>query len=193
MNNTLTVLLSGLLLCGCCSQKQAISSIRANDVIYVLDTDGRLWRERGIGTERDLIDQNVKAFFVNHDRNIEVLGMDGNLWRERGTWRERDLIAYNVHDVQHVKPNPDYVLKHGDLRRKAARDSWELIDATAQAFQAKDRRFVYVLGDDGKLWCERGTWQDRSRMDKNVKSFQVIFNSTGLTPHGSPPPPHLGL
>ena len=152
----------------------SIASARAGDDIYVLATDGKLWREHDGTKERELIDENVKSFFVKAEKDIEVLSTDGKLWREHGTRKNRELITTNVKE-SHVEPNPDYRLENGELRRKKAND-WEPVDKSVQAFQAKDDTLLYVLGADEKLWKMRGNWHTRLLIDEHVAAFQIVFH-----------------
>jgi len=65
--------------------------------VYVLGTDGNLWRERGSMNDRDLVDGSVRGFQAFDSRIVYVLGTDQNLWRERGSMNDRDLVDRSVH------------------------------------------------------------------------------------------------
>jgi hypothetical protein len=52
------------------------------------------------------------------------------------------------------------------------------VDGSVRAFRARDAHTVYVLGSDGNLWCEFGTWdnaeQPRIQVDGSVSAFQAL-------------------
>src|ERR1700727_36607 len=50
--------------------------------VYVLATNGNLWREVGSSASRTLVDSNVAAFEPIDASNVFVLGTSGSLWRE---------------------------------------------------------------------------------------------------------------
>jgi hypothetical protein len=119
--------------------------------VYVLGTDGDLWRELGTWNNarqpRDHVDGSVQVFQPLNADIAYVLGADGKLWRECGAWDNAQQPRQNV-------------------------------DGQVRAFQALDASMVYVLGNDGKLWREFGTWnnamQPRIQVDGSVRSFQAL-------------------
>jgi hypothetical protein len=131
----------------------SVRAFRALDAhtVYVLGTDGNLWREFEVWNNalepRERVDGNVRAFQALDATIAYVLGSDGKLWREFGAWDNAQQPRHNV-------------------------------DANVRAFQAVDASLVYVLGSDGKLWREFGVWnnaqQPRQNVDANVRAFQAL-------------------
>ena len=105
-------------------------------VVYVLGSDGKLWREFGTydnsSRPRVMVDANVQGFQAIDDTLVYVLGSDGKLWREFGTYDNSS------------RPRV-------------------MVDANVKGFQAIDDTLVYVLGSDGKLWRAFGTYDNSSR------------------------------
>ena len=161
-------------------------------VVYVLGSDGKLWREFGTydnsSRPRVMVDANVKGFQAIDDTLVYVLGSDGKLWREFGTYdnssRPRVMVDANVKGFQAIDDTLVYVLgSDGKLWREfGTYDNSSrprvMVDANVKGFQAIDDTLVYVLGSDGKLWREFGTYDNSSRprvmVDANVQGFQAI-------------------
>jgi len=161
-------------------------------LVYVLGTDGKLWREfdswNNALQPRQNVDNNVNAFQALDAYIVFVLGTDGTLWRDFGVWnntrRPRNYVDGNVQAFQALDINIAYVLgTDGKLWREFG--SWDnaqqprqYVDGHVRAFQAIDSSTAYVLGDNGNLWREFGTWnnslQPRIRVDGNVGAFQAL-------------------
>jgi hypothetical protein len=161
-------------------------------IVYVLGTDGKLWREFETWDNalkpRKNVDNNVTAFQALDANIVFVLGTDGTLWRVFGTWnntrRSRNYVDGSVQAFQALDINITYVLgSDGKLWREFG--AWDntqqprqYVDAHVRAFQAIDPSITYVLGDNGNLWREFGTWnnilQPRVRVDGNVQAFQAL-------------------
>jgi hypothetical protein len=161
-------------------------------LVYVLGTDGKLWREfdawNNVLQPRQNVDNNVNAFQPLDAHIVFVLEADGTLWRDFGVWnntrRPRNYIDGNVEAFQALDINIAYVLgTDGKLWREFG--SWDntqqprqYVDGHVRAFQAIDSNTTYVLGDNSNLWREFGTWnnvlQPRIRVDGNVRAFQAL-------------------
>jgi hypothetical protein len=176
----------------------AVRSFWALDAstVYVLGTDGKLWREFDTWNNalkpRVSVDRNVNAFQALDVTTVFVLGTDSTLWREFGTWnntrRPRNFVDGNVQAFKALDINIVYVLgTDGKLWREfGAWDSTQQprqnVDGHVRAFQPLDASIVYVLGNDGKLWREFGAWsnvlQPRQNVDGSVAAFQALDATT---------------
>jgi hypothetical protein len=176
----------------------SVRTFRALDAstVYVLGTDGNLWREFDTWNNalkpRNQVDRNVSAFQALDASTVFVLGTDGSLWREFSTWnntrRPRNYVDGSVQAFQALDINIAYVLgTDGKLWREYG--AWDNsqqprqnVDGSVRAFQALDASMVYVLGNDGKLWRESGTWsnvlQPRQNVDASVSAFQALDANT---------------
>jgi hypothetical protein len=161
-------------------------------LVYVLGTDGKLWREfetwNNVLQPRQNVDNNVNSFQALDAQIVYVLETDGTLWRDFSVWnntrRPRNYVDGNVQSFQALDINIAYVLgTDGKLWREFG--SWDNtqqprqhVDGHVRAFQAIDSSITYVLGDNGNLWREFGTWnnvlQPRIRVDGNVRAFQAL-------------------
>jgi hypothetical protein len=164
--------------------------------VYVLGTDGKLWREFGTWNNaaepRVEIDQSVTAFRPLNADTIFVLRNDGALWRESGAWtlsrQSRTKVDGNVRGFKALDDVLVYVLgKDGALWREYETGNnpeqpRRNVDRNVAAFQALNAEIVYVLGSDRKLWREFDTWnnaeQGRQNIDGNVSAFQAIDAET---------------
>jgi hypothetical protein len=174
---------------------RAFRALDANTV-YVLGTDGNLWREFDTWNNplkpRNQVDRNVNTFQALDANTVFVLGTDGSLWREFGTWnntrRPRNYVDGSVQAFQALDISIAYVLgTDGNLWREFG--AWDNsqqprqnVDGHVRAFQAIDASMAYVLGNDGKLWREFGTWnnvlQPRQNVDASVSAFQALDANT---------------
>jgi hypothetical protein len=108
--------LSLALICSAAAQ-EARGSFQALDdtVVYVLGSDGKLWREFGTydnsSWPRVMVDANVRGFQAIDDTLVYVLGSDGKLWREFGTYdnssRRRVMVDANVQGFQAIDDRRD--------------------------------------------------------------------------------------
>ncbi|MBV9038839.1 MAG: hypothetical protein JO182_30420, partial [Acidobacteriaceae bacterium] len=73
-----------------------LASAQSTDVLYVLGTDAKLWRETGSYQNRSLVDSNVVAFQALDATTVYVLGTNGYLWRETGNYQNRSLVDADV-------------------------------------------------------------------------------------------------
>jgi hypothetical protein len=172
----------------------SVRSFRGLDtsLVYVLGTDGKLWREFDTWNNalqpRQNVDNNVNAFQALDAYVVFVLESDGTLWRDFGVWnntrRPRNYVDGNVQAFQALDINIAYVLgSDGKLWREFgfwdnSQQPRQYVDGHVRAFQAIDSNTAYVLGDNGNLWREFGTWnnnlQPRIRVDGNVRAFQAL-------------------
>ncbi len=147
------------------------------NTVFVLGTDGRLWREQNLfvpsAPTRLEVDRGVSAFQPLGPDRAFVLGADGNLWFEQAPFGN---------------PPPPRVL----------------VDKSVFRFQALDANTVYILGADGNLWLAQGPFgnppPNRVLVDKTVAMFQAVSaNSVFIRgvdanlwlaqgPFGNPPP-----
>ena len=146
--------------------------------VFVLGTDGNLWRETGDLRNRILVDSNVKDFqplstqlcYVLHNDNTLSRAEDFSIAGFRGIQVDSNVQAFQGLDFTTV-----YVLgTDGNLWREIGtwtNRSW--VDSTVAHFQAIDATTVYVQGTDGKLWRETGNMHTREWVDDAVKSFQA--------------------
>src|SRR5260370_3928977 len=89
-----------------------ISSFGAIDgfLVYVLGTDGKLWREWGDWSNRVSVDDNVLWFWAIDSNFVYVQGGDNQLWRERDNKSNRDFVDDNVLAFQPIDETVVYVL-----------------------------------------------------------------------------------
>ncbi len=110
-----------------------VADFSAVDLVtaYILGTDGKLWRERGSASNRDLVDSSVESFVPMDTKEILVMGTDHKLWRELGNSAVRDLVDSNLF-VDSANPHVPYF-------------AWQANSSDPT---------VFVLGSDRKLWDE---------------------------------------
>src|ERR1700730_7455328 len=88
----------------------AFHALNNSNIVYVLGSDRKLWREFGNAGNPNpppqLVDKNVLAFQPVDSHIVYVLGSDGKLWREfDNAWnaqKPRQFIAKQVEDFQPV-------------------------------------------------------------------------------------------
>ncbi len=110
-----------------------VADFSAVDLVtaYILGTDGKLWRERGSASNRDLVDSSVESFVPMDTKEILVMGTDHKLWRELGNSAVRDLVDSNLF-VDSANPHVPYF-------------AW-------QPFASWPN--IFVMGSDRSLWDE---------------------------------------
>jgi hypothetical protein len=148
--------------------------------VYVLGSNGNLWREAGNASSRTLVDGNVAQFQALDSTTVYVLGTDGKLWREIGSSSNRSQVDGNVLRFQALDSTTVYVLgTDGKLWRETGSSSNRTqVDASVAEFQALNGTTVYVRGTDGKLWRETGSSSNRSLVDSSVEQFQALDSTT---------------
>jgi hypothetical protein len=132
------------------------------DLVYIAGTDKRLWRLHADGKGRDLVDEDVAAFQAIDSAVVFVLGTDGALWRETGDFHHRVKIGQPIAAFEYVADGDTaYVLTPNHiLWCQSGTDKPRQVDHDVAAFHAVDRKLVYVLATDARLWQELG---DRSQ------------------------------
>ncbi len=146
-----------------------------NNLLYVVATDGKLWRAT-IGTkDARLVDHDVAAFQVA-DGHLFVQGTNGKLWRANIDGGDRAEIDQAVASFQAINVGLIYVLgTDGTLRRELGDAGKRTeVDRAVTAFQAVDAGVVYVLAADQQLWREVDTAQSRTLVAKQTVAFQYI-------------------
>jgi hypothetical protein len=151
-----------------------------DSTVYVLGSNGTLWREHGNMNTRDWVDGNVLAFQAIDATNVDVLGSDGNLWHENGSANNRWLIDRNVLRFQDLGNGAEYVLDGDANLWRESGGGRALVDSNVRSFHARvgSPDIIYVLGSDGKLWREYGNFNTRNFVDANVLAFQDVWWST---------------
>jgi hypothetical protein len=157
---------------------QAIQRFQTTDgkVIYVVATDGRLWRSTTGTKDARVLDKSVVLFRVTRDGHVFVLGRDDALWREGEGASPRTLIEQRVADFQPLDNKVIYVRgTDGKLWRETGNaPNRTLVDKQVASFQAVDASVVYVLSSDGKLWRETGGMNTRALVAGAVKAFEYV-------------------
>jgi hypothetical protein len=151
------------------------------NIVYVLGTDGNLWRENGSSSDRTLVDGNVKDFQPIDGTTVYVLSNDTTLWREVGSTANRSAVDYGVTSFQALGDAYTVYALGGDgnlWREFGSYQSRQQVDGNVTAFQALDETTVYVQGSDAKLWRETVTMSNRTQVDANVTSFKAIDATT---------------
>jgi hypothetical protein len=145
--------------------------------VYVLKTDGTIWRELNDPQDRRQVDAHIAHFQAVNEGLIFVLDDRGRLWRERPKTAERDKITDNVMLFQAISYTDTFYLWLSN------RDLWhdedgsrghKWVDGNVWDFQAINDNVVYVLGTDLTLWREPGQMAGRGQVGQNVVEFQGI-------------------
>jgi len=145
------------------------------NLLYVLNSAGKLWRGTIDGKDAHLIDEKVDGFqFV--DGHLFVRGADGTLWRLKPDGSERSRIDQSVAAFQPIDARLIYVLgaDHTLWRETGDPGQRNEVDRTVKDFQAIDAHLVYVLGGDSRLWRETGSAQSRALVAKDIAAFQYF-------------------
>lgn len=161
--------------------KTRFQAIPGTNTVYVLGSDGNLWRETGSAGNRNLVDGHVAQFQAVDSTTVYVLGTDGNLWAENGNSSNRGLVDGNVASFQDINSQEIYVLgSDGKLWRENGNSaSRTFVDGNVVQFQGlMDSMYVFVLGTDGHLWREYYDHNTRFLVDGNVRQFQAIDQTT---------------
>ena len=125
----------------------------SDGVVYVLGSDGKLWRERcdmSTAANRSQCD----AVPGEKDRLVYVLGTDHRLWREQGDMHSRSVVDGNVAQFRAMNDGVVYVLgSDGKLwRERSDVHNRSEVDDSVARFQALNDGDVYVLGRDMTPW-----------------------------------------
>jgi hypothetical protein len=147
----------------------------AANLVYVLNSAGKLWRGTVDGKETHLVDEKVANFRLV-DAHLFIQGADGVLWRLKPDGTERNRIDQAVGAFQPVNAAVIYVLgtdhtlwrEIGDASKRAE------VDHTVKDFQAIDVNLVFVLGAEGQLWRENGDARSRTLVAKDIVGFQYF-------------------
>jgi hypothetical protein len=147
------------------------------NLIYVLNSAGKLWRGTVDGKEARLVDEKV-ANFRFAGAHLFIQGTDGVLWRLKPDGTERNRIDQTVAAFQPVNATVIYVLGTDHTLWREIGDAGKRteVDHTVKDFQAIDVNLVFVLGADGQLWRETGGAQSRTLVAKDVVAFQYFAN-----------------
>ena len=151
----------------------------SDGVVYVLGSDGKLWRERSDMSTRSEVEANVTQFQAMNDRLVYVLGTDHRLWREQGDMHSRSVVDGNVAQFRAMNDGVVYVLgSDGKLwRERSDVHNRSEVDDSVARFQALNDGDVYVLGRDMILWRESADMRDRSQVEGYVLQFQALNDS----------------
>jgi hypothetical protein len=157
-------------------------------LVYVLGSDGNLWREIGDMTDRTWVDGNVESYQPLDGTVIYVLGTDGNLWREVGSMATRTHVAGGVASFQvttDVHETVYFTDSAGTLWRQPAGSSPALLAYDVRGFQwtpelPLDSDGLYVLRGDGELWRGTGDYRTHGQIDANASSFRAVDGMTVL-------------
>jgi hypothetical protein len=146
-----------------------------NNLIYALDTAGRLWRGTVGENGGALLDQKVAAFQVA-DGHLFVQSCDGTLWRAKLDGGERTRVDGAVAAFQAINAGLIYVLGTDQRLWRESGDAGKRVevDRAAKDFQAIDASLVYVLALDQQLWRELGTMQSRTHVADRIAAFQYL-------------------
>jgi hypothetical protein len=153
---------------------QSFQATEAN-LVYVLNSAGKLWRGTVDGKDTHLIDDKVGSFrFV--DGHLFVGGRDGVLWRLKTDGSERTRIDQAVAAFQPLNADLIYVLStdHTLWRETGESGNRVEVDHTVKDFQAINVGLIYVLSADGQLWREAGSAQARTLVAGNIAAFQYF-------------------
>jgi hypothetical protein len=147
--------------------------------VYVLGSDGKLWRETGDLNNRSQVDANVGLFSALDATTVYVLGTDRKLWRETGDLNNRTLVDSNVAAFQALDTTTVYVIgTDGNLWRESGTSANRVwVDGNVDKVQALDATTVYVRSRDFSLWRETGDMRTRTWVDGNVYQFKALDTS----------------
>jgi hypothetical protein len=157
---------------------QNIAAFQVSDGhLFLLGTDGTLWRAKADGGEKGRVDGTVAAFHAVNAGLIYVMGTDRRLWRELGDAGKRTEVDRSVNDFQPVDGSVVYVLgADGQLWREAGNaQSRTFVASQVVAFQylPGGNDTTYVQTADGVLWRKKGSDQPE-RVDQAVAAFQAV-------------------
>jgi len=145
------------------------------NLVYVLNSAGKLWRATLEGKDARLVDERVAGFQLN-DGHLFIQGTDGALWRLKPDGSERSRIDQAVASFQPINAAVIYVLgiDHTLWREIGDASKRSEVDHTVKDFQAIDVNLVFVLGADGQLWRETGSAASRTMVAKDIVAFQYF-------------------
>jgi hypothetical protein len=157
---------------------QAITRFQTLDgkVMYIIATDGRLWRSTLGSNDARALDHGVAAFRLTRDGHLYELTSSGDLWRENADGSGRALVDQAVGDFAALDGRIVYVRgtdgrlwrETGDMHNRT------VVDGPAAAFQPVDGTVVFVLGTDHRLWRETGDLHNRKLVASAVAAFQYL-------------------
>jgi hypothetical protein len=145
-----------------------------NKVVYIVATDGRLWRST-LGTkDAHVLGQAVSGFRVTEDGALYELSSSGDLFREGTDGSHRTLVDQAVADFTPVEGGIIYVRgSDGKLWRETGnQNNRALVDRQVTAYQPAGNGVIYVLTNDQKLWREGGG--DRKLVASSIAGFQYF-------------------
>jgi hypothetical protein len=146
------------------------------NVVYVLDTDGSLWREPRLQRGPKPIDQNVAQFQVVDNNTAYALHTDGSLWSEYTDNRPYPPpfpVDDRVVQFQGINSNLVYVLEAGGKLWHVG-DALYLVDQNVLDFQVDTHGNVYVLYTDRNLYRKYTNGKRPDWVDGNVLAFQAL-------------------
>ena len=171
------------------------------NVVYVLGSNGNLWREVGSMASRTLVASNVRSFQVATDGtgSTSTTSMRAKLLWETQNGSAPALLAYQVQAFQYasVAPYPLavgggdgtwgpglYVLRPGNAlwRGSAVYENHFQIDSNVSSFKAITGLEYFEEGTNGQLWRVSGPTVNvpsaRALVDANVASFKPLTGQT---------------
>ena len=139
---------------------QSVSQFRVTEAgqLFVLATDGTLWRAEGDGSQATLLDHTVGDFQPIGDL-VYIAGTDKRLWRLHADGKGRDLVDENVAAFQAINATVVFVLgtdgalwrETGDFRNRVK------VGQPIAAFEyVADGDTAYVLTPGHILWRQNG-------------------------------------
>jgi hypothetical protein len=154
----------------------AVAKFQAVDkMLYVLATDGKLWRATISGRDGKVVETNVASFHALDATTFYAVDPNGKLRRGTGDVASRHWVDDEVSAFQPIDATSVYVLgrdaklwrETGDMHNRV------LVDTDVAAFQAIDAVTVFVRSKDGKVWRDKGTKADRTLIASNVIDFRA--------------------
>lgn len=154
----------------------AVARFQAVDnALYVLATDGKLWRKAIGSHDGAVILDSVASFRALDATTFYALDPLGKLSRVTGDTAARQHVDAGVATFQPLDHKSVFVLGQDARLWRVTGDSNDkaLVDSEVASFQAIDAATIYVRGKDGKLWRENGSSADRTWISSNVAEFRI--------------------
>lgn len=156
---------------------QSVSQFRVTEAgqLFVLATDGTLWRAEGDGSQATLLDHTVGDFQPVGDL-VYIAGTDKRLWRLHPDGKGRDLVDENVAAFHAINSTVVFVLgtdgalwrETGDFRNRVK------VGQPIAAFEyVADGDTAYVLTPGHILWRQNAKDTPR-QVDHDVAAFHPV-------------------
>jgi hypothetical protein len=144
------------------------------NVLYIVVTDRKLWRQTIGTTDGKAVASNVAAFQALADGRLYVQTDDGRLWLGGERASAEQPVAEGVAAFHVTATGSLYVLGRDRALWRNRGPARTLVDSEVTGFQAIDDTVVDVLTADGTLWRETGTREHREQLASGITYFREV-------------------